>query len=1398
MPIRATLAGLLAALSTPVLAQVGFPEYPSISPDGSLVVFSWAGDLWAVPVEGGPASRLTSHPAEERRSAFTPDGATLIFESDRDGGRNLYAAPITRSGPAVVAGDLRRVTITDRSLSLAGTTPDGAFVLISGGVEPSLYRHGRMYKAPLDGGPIVRLTNAYGSWPRMTQDGASVYFTRGTCEWERPLYRGSGDQDVWRMSLADGAFTQVTTFDGNDGDAFPLPDGSVIFVSSRDGQNNLYRLASGAADPGTPAGDGITQLTSFKPADGQLTIGHGVRDLCVASDGSRAVFCVWDTLYSLDLSAPGAAPTPITIAASADVDRSSTTQVSVDRLATEAVLSPDGKTIALIARGEVFVRSVDDDRPTRRVTYTYGRERDLVWSPDGRSLYFTSDESGTLGIYEARVALALEDIYPKTEESKAADKNNGNGAQTPAAPAIDDPVSGTWECSATGGPPLPPEGITFALNLTLDGDAVSGTIAALPIYQGPVTGSYDKNARRLTLTIASPGGDATLTLDLGDGTLSGAASMAGASFQITGTRTSKPEAPALTAPAGRRDDFQPADPPAEPPAQPQPPAQPAASPQPEPPAATAAEPIAGTWSCRVTGPAPLPPDGILFTLTLAVDGDAVTGTISCPGWFAGPIENAAWSEESRKLTFTLVAHATPVSAEFIIANKTLAGTVSAAGRTFQVSGAPQQPPAPKPEAKPKEPPKVDQGLRWAESITYEVQPLIDTDAQERAPVPSPDGRYMLYARSFGDLVLVNMKDGTERVILSTWDAPPVQWAGDSRHIIYALEDLDFNSDIWLLDALDPDAKPINLTRHPDLDYSPRLSADGKVLVFLSDRAGDNFEFNVWAVYLDKSLETMTSYELAEHFKKAADEAKKYKPIDLVDFDAEYKAPEPFTFDADDAYLRVRRLTSFPGSQSDLAITPGGDRTIFSANVDGTSGLYSIDHKAGDRKSIATGAVADVRVTPKGDLVTFVAGGQAKSAAPTGGKSETWAIRATLTLDIAQQQRQKFLDAARILFMEFYNLKGLDWPGLAARYLPLAMQTRTSPSFNRVASMLMGELNGSHLGIGGGGSNFSAPSANMGYLGIDASPVPGGFRVDSILRGSPAEARNSRLEVGDILVAVNGQRLAADDASLPTVHLPAAFTGLAGEQTLLEIKRQGEANNRLLIITPISYNAWNELAYDAEVLARRERVEQLSDGKIGYLHIRGMSQPSVRDFERDLFAAAEGKIGLIIDVRDNGGGSTADILLASLTAPVHAYTVPRGARAEDAAPDSYPRDRRLIYPYQRPISVLINQNSFSNAEIFAHAIKTIGRGKLVGTATFGGVISTGGTTLIDGTTLRTPFRGWYLPDGTDMEMHGAQPDIDVPQLPADEAAGRDAQLEAAVTELLQRAQAAPRGLWLPGQ
>lgn len=1214
--------------ATPQTARTGLIQLPTISPDGQLIVFSAAGDLWAVARNGGVATRLTSHPADDRRATFSPDGKSLAFESERDGPRNLYIASIDRSNGGVALGTARRVTTVDRAQSLGGFTSDGSAILFGASHEPSIFRSTRLYRVSVNGGPIERITDAFGGLPRMSPDGSFITFTRGRADFTRPKYRGAGAPDLWKLSTANNTLERITSDTASDADAWPLADGSVLYVSSKSGEYNIRRIPAGKTDAAA------VDVTNFQPTAAEITIGHGVRDLGVNAPGTAAAFVLWDTLYTLDLN-NNAKPQPVSVTFSADFADLDTQRLNVGREISEQALSPDGKTIAVIARGQVFVRCTDENFPTRRVTTGNGRARGLAWSPDNRVLYFSSDDTGTNQLYYATVALSKSDLIPaeevKPEEKKADEK--------------------------------------------------------------------------------------------------------------------KPE---------EKKDEKPAD-----------------------------------------------------------------------------AEKKADTEKSDE------KKSDDKSAE-------------------------------KKDAKEPKKDKPDYAKRWAESITFTVHPLSPANLapgkndgvfgpELTNPTPSPDGKQLIFNRGLGDAILMDLATRNCRVLWEGWNSADISWASDSRHIVYANEDLDFNSDIWLFDTKPGDdgksPPAINLTRHPDLDIAPRLSADGKVLYFLSERGENNFQYQVCALFLDKSLETLRPYELEDYFKKAGEAAKKRKPIDAVEWDKpaeakpeakpepkpeakeepkndgaakaddkkaddkkdekkaddkkEDKKPEPakpLRFDTEGTYLRIRRLTNgTPTSSGQLAITPAGDRIAFVAAGEPDPSLVSISYKGDDRKTITSGGVGALTASLTGDKVTFIkstpggGGGSLNSSTFAGGKVDTLPIDAPITVDVAAQQRHKFMEAARILGNTFYHptLKGLNWTGLAARYVTLAEKTRTVPEFAAVTMMLFGDLEGSHMGV------FAPPGSgpgqiNTGYLGIDTKVVPGGYEVTRIVPRSPADGPTDpkavRLQPGDVITMIDAEKLAPDATSRPTIDLAASLIGKSGKETLVTFTRKtdapaadGTVKPRTILLTPYSSGADTNLRYEDESNQRRALVDKLSGGKLGYLHIRAMSQPEVDDYERDLFAAADGKLGLIIDVRDNGGGSTADILLASLTAPRHAYAASRGVDPATVKRDAYPRDRRLIYGYSREISVLINENSFSNAEIFAHAIKTIGRGKIVGTATYGGVISTGAASLIDGTQVRTPGRGWYVSkDHQDMDLLGAQPDIAVLQTPADEAAGKDPQLEAAVKELLTRA------------
>ena len=296
----------------------------------------------------------------------------------------------------------------------------------------------------------------------------------------------------------------------------------------------------------------------------------------------------------------------------------------------------------------------------------------------------------------------------------------------------------------------------------------------------------------------------------------------------------------------------------------------------------------------------------------------------------------------------------------------------------------------------------------------------------------------------------------------------------------------------------------------------------------------------------------------------------------------------------------------------------------------------------------------------------------------------------------------------------------------------------------------------------------------GRLGAGYERTESGYKVVAIEPQTPAAEGPMRLQLGDTITAIGFEPIAAADT------IDARLVGRVGQETAITVMRQREDEDEPaelhLLITPISYRALDAIRYDNWQLANKAKVDELSNGRLGYIHIESMNESSLAEFERDLYAACEGRDGLIIDVRDNGGGWTTDRLLASIMTRRHAYTVPRGADPQRT--NSYPNSRLFIPRYNLPINALCNEHSFSNAEIFSHAFKTLERGTLVGNTTAGGVISTGGTRLLDGTSIRLPFRGWYLPDGTDMENNGARPDILMPQTPNQEAAGKDAQLEAA--------------------
>ena len=340
----------------------------------------------------------------------------------------------------------------------------------------------------------------------------------------------------------------------------------------------------------------------------------------------------------------------------------------------------------------------------------------------------------------------------------------------------------------------------------------------------------------------------------------------------------------------------------------------------------------------------------------------------------------------------------------------------------------------------------------------------------------------------------------------------------------------------------------------------------------------------------------------------------------------------------------------------------------------------------------------------------------------------------------------------------------------------------------VLRLMLGELNGSHLGFfvaqGDPQAADNQRSAHLApeehpwkettaHLGLrfDRSYQGPGCKVRDVIFGSPADHVKTKIFPGEIIVSVNGK------AVQPGLDLTQFLNGPPNRDVRLRV-RDDKGVDRDVQLRAITYEKARSLLYERWIEDTEQKVAAASGNKLGYLHIRSMDMPSFYRFERDLYNVGIHKDGLIIDVRENGGGSTTDHLLTALTQPVHAITVPRGGQP------GYPQDRKVYATWNKPIVVLCNQNSFSNAEIFVHAIKTLHRGPVVGVPTAGGVISAASVPIMDVGRLRVPYRGWFLlGDGEDMELNGAVPDYVVWPRPGEMAQGKDAQLAKAI-EVLQ--------------
>jgi len=649
--------------------------------------------------------------------------------------------------------------------------------------------------------------------------------------------------------------------------------------------------------------------------------------------------------------------------------------------------------------------------------------------------------------------------------------------------------------------------------------------------------------------------------------------------------------------------------------------------------------------------------------------------------------------------------------------------------------------------------KVYYNIYTIDVKTKEVKTIAEDDTDKNNPMFSPDGKYISYLRSgkqgglyviksdgTGTPLRVAKSDGNNLFDIGITD---YSWSPDSKWLAFARRDPTNTWDTWIVPAAG--GQEVNVTQYPQENLSPEWTSDGKYLVFFSNRDGQD---DVYEVPLQRQKDDDDS---------SSDKSKK----------PEEKKPVTVTIDFQGIENRAKRITT-QGTQG-FQLTPDGKTVVF---VSG-SNYWSVPVTGGSVTKITSDnqAVGLPRFAQDSDKFWALGpNGTVRLITRSNGSIQNIAFDASMEKDLRQERLEEFNDFWRLLKVGYYDptMHGTDWDAARKEYEPFLASVGTPEEFAIVLSEMVGTLNSSHSEISPAPGPSFPQTADLGLTFDENYPGPG-LKVTDYMPKGPDDDLGPKVKPGEYVMQIDGHDVSWNESMYNYL------LGKAGKDvTLLVNSKPDTTGARTVKLKAINFSKWMDLEYERIVHQNRELVNKLSDNRLAYINIRAMDQPSLKKMERELWDKYRNKEGLILDIRDNGGGSTHDDILAQLSRKEYAYTEPR-----DAPPSSQPYKQ-----WSKPIVLLIDQNSASDAEIFPAGFRALKLGKIIGMPTPGYVIGTYDDKLQDGTGFRIPMWGWYLLNGEDLENRGVKPDIEVDITPKDIAEHKDSQLEAAVNYLLK--------------
>lgn len=671
------------------------------------------------------------------------------------------------------------------------------------------------------------------------------------------------------------------------------------------------------------------------------------------------------------------------------------------------------------------------------------------------------------------------------------------------------------------------------------------------------------------------------------------------------------------------------------------------------------------------------------------------------------------------------------------------------------------------------------------ATVVEEKPLFKNNKiDRRGPVFSPDGKEIAYVEDRDKLVVYNIESGKTRQItdgsccFSTTGVFGFSWSPDGKWFTlsccanghYPYEDIIVVSS--------KGGEPLmNLTNSGYTDGAPQWVLGGNAILFASERYGMRNHAS-WGTLEDVMIVFMNR-KAYEDFRMTEEQSELVKEIeklsekeDKSDEDKKDKKDEvkDIVMEFDGIEDRILRLTPSSCMLGAATLSKDGKVLYYQASYESGMNLWKMDLEEGVPSKIGR-AMGKMKWDEKFNHLYVL--GRRFSKMKGGAKSlDNISVKGSHVMNLAQEREYMFDHVYRQEKERFYNenMHGVDWEMLTAEYRKFLPHINNNYDFSELLSEYLGELNVSHTGSGyrAPAPDYAASTANLGVF-IDMDWDEDGLKVDEIVTGGPFDKASSKLEVGDVILSIDGKDILKGEDYYPLLDRK------VGKRTLLSVRKvSGDVID--IVTVPISNSAFNTLLYKRWVKQNAKKVEKLSGGRLGYVHIEGMNDPSFRTVYSDILGRYNNCDGIVIDTRFNGGGRLHEDIEVLFSGEKYLTQEVRGKDACDMP------SRR----YNKASIMIMGEANYSNAHGTPWVYKFKNMGLLVGKPVPGTMTSVNWETLQDPTLyFGIPVVGYRTADGSYLENKQLDPDIDVENTKELVVTGRDEQLEAAVKALLKQ-------------